>query len=314
MSRPYSLDLRDRVVASVEGGRSCRETARLFEVSVASVVKWSQRKRRTGSAAASPMGWRNRPLRLAGERAWLLERVAAQPDVTLRGLQAELLDRGIRVSLKAIWNFFRAERLTFKKSLHAAEQDRPDVARRRVQWKKYQGRIDPRRLVFIDETWAKTNMTRLHGRCRSGERLVAKVPHGRWRTLTFLAALRWDRIEAPCVIDGPINGRSFLAYVEQMLVPTLKPGDVVIMDNLGSHKRQVIRRAIRAVGAKLLFLPAYSPDLNPIEQVFAKLKTLLRKRDARTVETTWRSIGRLLDAFTPQECANYFRNSGYASA
>lgn len=115
MSRPYSLDLRDRVVASVEGGRSCRETARLFEVSVASVVKWSQRKRRTGSAAASPMGWRNRPLRLAGERAWLLERIAAQPDLTLRAIQAELLARGMRVSLKAIWNFFRAERLTFKK-------------------------------------------------------------------------------------------------------------------------------------------------------------------------------------------------------
>jgi transposase len=188
------------------------------------------------------------------------------------------------------------------------------VARRRAQWKKYQGRIDPRRLVFIDETWAKTNMTRLHGRCRYGDRLVAKVPHGRWHTLTFLAALRSDRIEAPCVIDGPINGRSFLAYVEQMLVPTLRPGDIVIMDNLGSHKRQAIRRVIRAAGAKLLFLPAYSPDLNPIEQVFAKLKTLLRKLDARTVETTWRGIGQLLDAFTPAECANYFRNSGYASA
>lgn len=188
------------------------------------------------------------------------------------------------------------------------------MARRRARWKKYQGRIDPRRLVFIDETWAKTNMTRLHGRCRRGDRLVAKVPHGRWHTLTFLAALRWDRIAAPCVIDGPINGRSFLAYVEQMLVPTLKPGDVVIMDNLGSHRRQAIRRAIRAAGAKLLFLPAYSPDLNPIEQVFAKLKTLLRKLDARTRETAWRGIGQLLDTFTAAECARYFTNSGYASA
>ena len=188
------------------------------------------------------------------------------------------------------------------------------MARRRAQWKKYQGRIDPRRLIFIDETWAKTNMTRLHGRCRCGDRLVAKVPHGRWRTLTFLAALRWERIEARCVIDGPINGRSFLAYVEQMLLPTLRPGDVVIMDNLGRHKRQAIRRAIRAVGAKLLFLPAYSPDLNPIEQVFAKLKALLRKLDARTVETTWRGIGQLLDAFTPAECANYFTHGVIAGA
>ena len=157
-------------------------------------------------------------------------------------------------------------------------------------------------------------MTRRHGRCRRGDRLVAKVPHGRWRTLTLLAALRWDRLEAPCVIDGPINGRSFLAYVEQLLAPTLRPGDVVIMDNLGSHKRQAIRRAILAAGAKLLFLPPYSPDLNPIEQVFAKLKTLLRKLDARTIEATWRGIGDLLDRFTPAECANYLANAGYASA
>jgi len=187
------------------------------------------------------------------------------------------------------------------------------VARRRAQWKKYQARVDPRRLVFIDETWAKTNMTRRHGRCAKGQRLVAKVPQGRWRTLTFLAALRCDRIVAPCVIDGPINGQAFLAYVEQGLLPTLSPGDIVIMDNLGSHKGKAIRRAIRAAGAKLLFLPKYSPDLNPIEQAFAKLKTLLRKLDARSVEATWKGIGQLLDAFSPDECANYFKNAGYAS-
>jgi transposase len=156
-------------------------------------------------------------------------------------------------------------------------------------------------------------MTRQRGRCRRGKRLVAKVPQGRWRTLTFLAALRYNRIDAPCVIDGPINGLSFLAYVEQVLLPTLSLGDIVIMDNLGSHKRPVIRRLIRAAGAKLFFLPPYSPDLNPIEQVFAKLKTLLRKADERTVEATWRRIGSLLDCFTPNECANYLKNSGYAS-
>jgi transposase len=187
------------------------------------------------------------------------------------------------------------------------------VARRRAQWKKYQGWLDPARLIFIDETWAKTNMTRLRGWSPRGEKLLAKVPQGRWRTLTFLAALRHDRIDAPCVIDGPINGESFLAYVEQLLVPTLKPGDIVIIDNLGSHKGKAVRRAIRAAGAKLFFLPPYSPDLNPIEQVFAKLKTLLRKAAARTIETTWKRIGALLPAFTPQECANYLRNAGYAS-
>ncbi len=156
-------------------------------------------------------------------------------------------------------------------------------------------------------------MTRTHGRARRGERLVAKAPHGRWRTLTFLAALRHDRIDAPCVIDAPINGKNFLAYVEQMLVPTLKPGDIVIIDNLGSHKGKTVRHAIRAAGAKLFFLPPYSPDLNPIEQVFAKLKTLLRKAAERTVEATWKRIGALLDNFTPQECANYIANAGYAS-
>lgn len=169
-------------------------------------------------------------------------------------------------------------------------------------------------MVFIDETWAKTNMTRSHGRAPRGQRLVAKAPHGRWRTLTFLAALRHDRITAPCVIDGPINGQSFLAYIEQVLVPTLRPGDIVVFDNLGSHKGKAVRRSIRAAGAKLFFLPPYSPDLNPIEQVFAKLKTLLRKAAERSVEATWKRIGALLPNFTPQECANYLENSGYASA
>ena len=156
-------------------------------------------------------------------------------------------------------------------------------------------------------------MTRTHGRAPRGQRLNAKVPHGQWRTLTFIAALRHDRIDAPCVLDRPINGQSFLAWVEQFLVPTLVPGDVVIMDNLGSHKSLAVRRAIRAAGAKLLFLPPYSPDLNPIEQVFAKLKTLLRKANERTTEAVWRRIGSLLDAFQPAECANYITNSGYAS-
>jgi len=155
-------------------------------------------------------------------------------------------------------------------------------------------------------------MTRTHGRCRLGERLEAKVPHGHWKTLTFLAALRSDRIDAPCVFNGPINGERFLAWVNQFLVPTLAPGDIVIMDNLSSHKGVAVRRAIRAAKAKLFFLPAYSPDLNPIEQVFAKLKALLRKAGERTIEATWRCIGDLLKQFSPTECANYIKNSGYA--
>lgn len=156
-------------------------------------------------------------------------------------------------------------------------------------------------------------MTRTRGWWRRGEPLLAKVPHGHWRTMTFLAALRHDGITAPCVIDGPINGESFLAYVEQILVPTLKPNDIVVVDNLGSHKGNAVRQAIRSAGARLRFLPPYSPDLNPIEQVFSKLKTLLRKAEERTVDAVWKRIGALLPCFSPEECANYFLNSGYGS-
>ena len=177
---------------------------------------------------------------------------------------------------------------------------------------KYQGRVEPERLVFIDETWTKTNMAPLRGWAPLGMRLNAKVPHGHWTTTTFLAALRHDRIDAPWLLNGPIDGESFRTYVEKVLVPTLRPGDIVVMDNLGSHKGKAIRQLIRAAGAKLIFLPKYSPDLNPIEQVFAKLKHLLRKLAARTVEALYTAIGQLLGAFTPDECANYFRNAGYA--
>lgn len=187
------------------------------------------------------------------------------------------------------------------------------MARRRARWKTHQADLDPRRLVFIDETWAKTNMGPLRGWSPRGQRLRGQVPHGRWKTVTFLAALRHDRIDAPWVYDGPIDGNSFRVYVETVLVPTLAPGDVVILDNLGSHKGKTVRKAIRAAGAKLFFLPPYSPDLNPIEQVFAKLKHLMRKAQERTVNALWRSIGSLLDAFSPDECARYLANAGYAS-
>jgi transposase len=194
----------------------------------------------------------------------------------------------------------------------AGERDRPDVARRRAQWAKYQHRVEPSRLVFIDETWTRTDMAPLRGWGRRGERLVATVPHGRWKTTTFLAALRHDRIDAPWLVDGPIDGKSFTTYVERVLCPALRPGDLVFMDNLGSHKGSRVRRLIRNRGAKLFFLPKCSPDLNPIEQVFAKLKHLLRKAAARTVEAICTAIGELLGSFTSGECAAYFKNSGYA--
>jgi transposase len=187
------------------------------------------------------------------------------------------------------------------------------VARRRTRWKAHQGRIAPERLVFIDETWVKTNMAPLRGWAPRGKRLKAHAPYGHWKTLTFIAALRHDRIDAPFVIDKPINGELFGLYVEKVLAPTLSPGDVVVLDNLGSHKGKSARAAVRAKGAHLIFLPPYSPDLNPIEQVFAKLKHLVRKAQPRHVEATWRKVGQLLDLFTPAECANYLRNAGYGS-
>jgi transposase len=198
-----------------------------------------------------------------------------------------------------------------KKSLHAAEQQRPDVAAARQVWRERQPSLDPDRLVFIDETWATTNMTRRCGRAPRGQRLVASVPHGHWKTSTFVAGLRSTGLTAPLVVDGAINGDVFRAYVEQILVPTLVPGDIVILDNLSSHKVVGVREAIEARGARLVYLPPYSPDLNPIEQAFAKLKALLRKIAARTIAALWDALGDILDRFTPQECANYLASAGY---
>lgn len=201
-----------------------------------------------------------------------------------------------------------------KKTLHAAEQARADVAEARRKWREGQADLKPERLVFLDETWTKTNMTRRCGRAPRGQRLIAAAPHGHWKTSTFLAGLRHDRIVAPLVLDGAINGRSFRAYVEQSLAPTLASGDIVIADNLGSHKVAGIRRAIEARGASLRFLPAYSPDLNPIEQVFAKLKQLLRSAEPRDRETLWQTIGSSLGKFTAEECRNYLADAGYGQS
>ena len=172
--------------------------------------------------------------------------------------------------------------------------------------------MDPASFVFLDETGATTNMARRYGWSARGERLVDAAPHGHWKTTTFLAGLRSSGIVAPLVLDGPMTGEAFLAYVQQFLAPELKPGDVVVMDNLSAHKVAGVAEAIRAAGASLMYLPPYSPDLNPIEQLFAKLKALLRKAAVRTREALWTTIGQLLDAFSPDECQNYIENSGYA--
>ena len=174
--------------------------------------------------------------------------------------------------------------------------------------------MDPARFVFLDETGTATNMARRYGRCPSDERLLAAVPHGHWQTTTFVAGLRQSGVIAPLVLDGPINGPAFKAYVEQFLAPALSPGDVVVLDNLAAHKVDGVHQAIAAAGASLLYLPPYSPDLNPIEQLFAKLKALLRKAAARTKDALWTAIGSVLDSFKPDECANYLAHCGYGSS
>jgi transposase len=200
-----------------------------------------------------------------------------------------------------------------KKTAHAAEQDRPDVKHARKVWRDNQHQLNPDHLIFLDETSVSTNMARLRGRCLGGERLIGKVPYGHWNVTTFLAGLRRDGIVAPLVIDGAMNGEIFLAYVRQFLVPVLRPGDHVIMDNLAVHKVTGVRTAIESAGAMLLYLPPYSPDLNPIEMAFSKLKALLRKAAERTVEKLWDRIGSLIPAFTGSDCRNFMAHQGYVS-
>jgi transposase len=195
--------------------------------------------------------------------------------------------------------------------LRAAEQDRPDVAQDRRRWRVWQRYMDPARFVFLDETGASTNMVRRYGRCARGERLVDATPWGHWKTTTFVAGLRAGGMVAPLVLDGPMTGAWFRAYVEQMLAPALSPGDVVVMDNLAAHKVAGVREAIQAVGASVLYLPPYSPDLNPIEQLFAKLKAMLRSAAARSKDALWTTIGQALDAFPEHECRNYLAHCGY---
>jgi transposase len=259
MPKPYSQDLRDRVVRAVEMGASCHEAAATFEIGVSSAIRRVARWRGTGSAAAKPMGGKRSPL--DAHKAWLLDLIVAEPDLTLQEIRGRLRARGIEVGASSVWRFCDRHDITFKKkSLHAAEQEREDVRTARAGWKEVQPQLDPTKLVFIDETGTSTNMTRLRG-----------------------------------------------------LVPTLAGDEIVSMDNLSAHKVAGVRETIEATGAKLRLLPPYSPDLNPIEQSFAKLKAHLRKAGERSVPALWDRIETLLQTFTPQECKNYFVNSGYGS-
>ena len=299
-------------MAAVDGGMPARKAASVFQVSVSYVYKALIRRRTTGDVEASKVRG-HRPRLLSDEQEAALDaHIKAHPDLTLAALKVWLeTAHGVRPSNGALWAAVDRLGLTYKKTLRAAEQDRSDVALRRRLWEAARRFVDPERLVFIDETGLNTKMVRLHGRAPRGQRLLSAVPFGHWKTTTFVGALRLTGLTAPMVLDGAMNGRAFLAYVRQALAPTLAPGDIVVMDNLPAHRMPTVRAAIEAVGAQLFLLPPYSPDMNPIEMAFAKLKALLRQNPQRTVENLWRKVGQLLPDFLPTECANYFRAAGY---
>ena len=312
MAKTLSEDLRVRVIAAVEGGLSRHAAAERFGIGVATAVRWLRAWHEAGATTSKPRGGDRHSARIEAFGAVILAALDRQVDITLVEL-AELLERehGERFAPSTIWRFLDRRDLTFKKTAHASEQARPDVAARREAWFAQQPDLDPERLVFIDETGASTKMARLRGRAPRGERCRAPVPHGHWKTTTFTGALRLSGMTAPMVLDGAMNGTAFLAYVEQVLVPTLQPGDVVVMDNLPAHKPSGVRAAIAGAGATLLYLPPYSPDFNPIENAFAKLKAPLRKAAARTIDELWDAIRDALPTFSPTECANYFTAKGY---
>jgi transposase len=311
MTAPLSQDLRARIARFVETGASARKAAERFEVSPSAAIKLMQRVRKTGSTAPAKIGGYRRPI-LEAHAETLRAIVKGTSGITLKEIRERLHARGIVVhALSTIADTLRRLKLSYKKSLRAAEQDRPDVARRRCLWWVWQRFMSSTSLVFLDETGVTTNMTRRYGWGPKGERLVDSAPHGHWKTTTVVAGLKASGVIAPFVLDGAMTGETFLAYVKEVLAPELEPGEAVVMDNLSVHKVKGVEEAIRAVGATVLYLPSYSPDLNPIEQFFAKLKALLRKTAARTKEALWEAIGRHLDEFTPEECENYLAHCGY---
>jgi transposase len=272
MPRPYSVDLRVRVIGDISTGASRRETE---------------------------------------HAGFLLGLITGQPDLTLDEVVAAMRKRGIPGSRSAVWHCFDRRDISFKKTLYAAEQKRAEVARERRRWMRRQGMFDPAQLVFIDESWTNTSMVRLRGRCPHGERLIGYAPLGHWKTITFVTGLQIRAMVAPLVVEGAMNGPMFLAYVKQCLAPTLRRGDIVIMDNVPVHRVAGVKEAIEVVGARLLYLPLYSPDLNPIELAISEVKADLRKACERAIPRLSRRIGRIVADFSAKECRNFFRHAGY---
>jgi len=308
-----SKDIREKVVKAIKGGMSRRQAAARFDVGPATAVRWAKRVETTGDVAPMKMGGDRRSQRIEAHAEFILKEIKTKPDTTIMELRDKLRERhGLSFGYGTVWRFLARHRITRKKKTgHASEQEREDVEASREAWFEGQLDLDPRKLVFIDETSISTSMARRFGWAPRGERCRASIPFGHWKTTTFVAGLRVDRIDAPMTIEGALDGEAFLAYVEQVLAPTLSKGETVVMDNVPLHKVAGVSEAITAKGASVLYLPAYSPDFDPIEKFFSKFKSILQRIAARTAEALEAAVAEALRTVTPDECRNYFAACGY---
>jgi len=308
-----SRDIREKVVKAIKGGMSRRQAAARFDIGPATAVRWAKRVETTGNVAPMKMGGDRRSQRIEAHAEFLLKEIKTKPDTTIMELRDKLRERhGLSFGYGTVWRFLARHKITRKKKTgHASEQEREDVEASRAAWFEGQLDLDPKKLVFIDETSISTSMARRFGWAPRGERCRASIPFGHWKTTTFVAGLRVDRIDAPMMIDGALDGEAFRAYVEQFLAPTLSTGDTVVMDNVPLHKVAGVGEAIAAKGASVLYLPAYSPDFDPIEKFFSKFKSILQRIAARTTDALEAAVADALRTVTPDECRNYFAASGY---
>lgn len=308
-----SRDIREKVVKAIAGGMSRRQAAARFDIGPATAVRWARRVETTGDVAPMKMGGDRRSQRIEAHAEFVLEEIKTKPDTTIMELRDKIRERrGVSFGYGTVWRFLARHRITRKKKTgHASEQEREDVEASREAWFEGQLDLDPTKLVFIDETSISTSMARRFGWAPQGERCRASIPCGHWKTTTFVAGLRVNRIDAPMTIDGALDGMAFRAYVEQLLAPTLSPGDTVVMDNVPLHKVIGVGEAIAAKGASVLYLPPYSPDFNPIEKFFSKFKSILQRIAARTADALEAAVAEALQSTTSDECNNYFTACGY---
>jgi transposase len=306
--RPHSNDLRERAAAAVDHQEgSTRQIARRFRIGLSTLTRWLQRRRQTGVLTPKPHGGGRPPAVDATPAAILRDLVRHQPDATLDELNARL---GLGCSRMAIFRALLRERISRKKKvLHAQERDTPRTKRKRRDFRRRIARVDPKDLVFVDETGANTAMTRIYGRAPIGERVEGAVP-GHWESVTWIAGLRLSGVTSPMACEGAMDTPSFESYVEQILVPDLQPGEVVVWDNLKPHQSAAARRLLRRAGAQLVRLPPYSPDLTPIEKLYSKVKTVLRSIGARTTTTVYAAMGRAMKAVPGADILGWFRSCG----